>query len=275
MIPHLEDPLRRGWPLFVLAPGTKIPPKGHTGRKEATLSEDQIAEWLREYPSCNFGIDTDSAGLVVIDLDVPKEDQDPTELFGLDAWGALLHQYGINSEPRTYTVQTPSGGLHYYFTANPVLRIKNSNSVVAPGVDTKGINGQIVAAGSKTPKGEYRVVRHVDPIPMPHWLRRLLSERGVAQTRLDQLALERKEVTATDAYALGALRNEINNVISATQKNRNDTLNKAAFALRRFIPDFLDEEETREELLKAALSIGLPESEALSTIKSGFEARRE
>src|SRR2546421_4334548 len=100
---------RNGWPIFPLA--GKIPyeflapgQKSH-GHRDATTDSSQIAAWWSEHPKANIGLATGrAAGVIVVDMDVPKG------YFGLKE---LQEQYG--RLPPTRTVHTASGGLHYYF----------------------------------------------------------------------------------------------------------------------------------------------------------------
>jgi RepB DNA-primase from phage plasmid len=74
-------------------------------------------------------------------------------------------------------------------------------------------------------------------------------------------------------YALTALENEVLSVLATQEGSRNDALNKAAFALGQLVgADALSESTARGSLEDAAQQIGLSESEARATIKSGLDA---
>ncbi len=69
------------------------------------------------------------------------------------------------------------------------------------------------------------------------------------------------------------MREEFARLLSAGNGFRNDILNTAAFNLAQIVAGgALEEAHVRAGLIAAALAIGLPEGEALSTIKSGFAA---
>ena len=74
-------------------------------------------------------------------------------------------------------------------------------------------------------------------------------------------------------YAEAALRDEVARVRSASEGCRNNVLNCASFSLGQLVAGgVLDEGQVRAALMAAAASVGLPEPEAASTIRSGMTA---
>jgi hypothetical protein len=91
--------------------------------------------------------------------------------------------------PQTFTVRSPSGSIHFYFKmpadGGDVRSLTHKANVLAPGVDTKGTGGYVVGAGSRTPKGEYEIIRNAPFADCPPaWLNRI-RERGSANTRVE------------------------------------------------------------------------------------------
>jgi len=75
------------------------------------------------------------------------------------------------------------------------------------------------------------------------------------------------------AYADAALAAEVERVASAAEGTRNDTLNRAAFAVGQLVAGgALDGEAAAAALAGAAGTAGLPEREVSVTIRSGFTA---
>lgn len=77
------------------------------------------------------------------------------------------------------------------------------------------------------------------------------------------------------AFVNTAINNEISNVCNSVNGSRNDTLNKAAFALGQLVSATwanVDEHEIENLLLEAAQNCGLDENEARITIKSGLDS---
>ena len=76
-----------------------------------------------------------------------------------------------------------------------------------------------------------------------------------------------------NGYGAAALRNELDTLGRALEGTRNETLNRAAFALGQLIAGGeLYRAEVEATLLSTALRIGLEEREALATIRSGLDA---
>lgn len=120
--------------------------------------------------STGYGILTEKADLIVIDCDV-KGDVD-----GLDYFLNLCYRNNYNPDEHTLSVNTPSGGRHYYFLAHQkyesgASRIRSSVSKILPGVDVRADGGYIVGFGSVIDNGSYTLassVRAVDQVP--DWL---------------------------------------------------------------------------------------------------------
>lgn len=120
--------------------------------------------------STGYGILTERADLIVIDCDV-KGDVD-----GLDSFLDLCYRNNYDLDEHTLSVETPSGGRHYYFLAHQkyesgASRIRSSVSKILPGVDVRADGGYIVGFGSVINNGSYTLassVRAVDQVP--DWL---------------------------------------------------------------------------------------------------------
>lgn len=137
----------------------------------ATTDFAQIEEWWRgDLADTMVGIACGRvSNLWVLDIDVKTGD-------GAAALAALTATHG--PLPDTMTVDTPSGGRHYYFTY-PVDggEIFNSQSTVAPFIDVRGEGGFVVAPMNRTGAGEYKVSRSVRPTAAPAWLVELARQK--------------------------------------------------------------------------------------------------
>ena len=72
-------------------------------------------------------------------------------------------------------MRTPSGGMHLYFTAPLGIELHNSARTLAPYVDTRAWGGNVVAAGSVTPRGAYEALNQGPVAELPAWLLRELQ----------------------------------------------------------------------------------------------------
>ena len=152
---QLHDVVSQGYRLFPLTPGTKVPLKDSKGVIDATHEEHSITSWFTRHKGCNWGIagghiyDSDEF-IIFIDVDTKTGKSGQQEL------DTLIEQYG--NPPDTFTVETPSGGLHYYFRttikhARYRARLKGCRHI-----DIKCEGGYVVLFGSETPEGAYTVV---------------------------------------------------------------------------------------------------------------------
>lgn len=272
------DAAARGWYVFPLRPGTKKPglhgadrcrrtgdcAGGHLKWEERASTDPKRITLCWEMHAANIGVATGPSGLVVVDLDVPK-DKDSTDASGAAVFKVLCERAG-QPWPSTYTVRTPSGGLHLYFTAPDGVHLHNTASRLAPLVDTRAWGGYVVAAGSTTPAGRYEAVGGPVAVPLPRWLLCLLQPAPKpAQT-------PSVAVTARSGrYAKAALANECANVASAHVGTREGTLFRAARALGRFVAwGDLPRHVVEQALQEAGQAAGLTAAECRSTLRSAL-----
>ncbi|MFH0520403.1 bifunctional DNA primase/polymerase [Streptomyces sp. M41] len=273
----------RGWYVHPLRPGAKgsalhgertCPQTGEcTGghlkwEQRATTDPDRIrAAWAAG--AFNVGIATGPSGLVVVDLDVPKEksgkgSSDAPD--GATSFAALCERAG-QPVPLTYTVRTPSGGLHLYYDVPPDVRLFNTARTVAPNVDTRAWGGNIVAAGS-TPQGAYEVINGAPVATLPAWLLSLLQtpatpDRAPAPLLIPGQATRRAEV---------ALARETAAVRGTAEGGRNNRLLAGARALGRFVAWGEITQDAVETAFQAAgEAAGLSSGECRTTIHSALD----
>lgn len=93
---------------------------------------NQIRKWF-ENTNCNLAIRTGN-GLAVIDVDVKNSDE-----------GKKLILEKLKEFPNTFTVQTPSGGYHFYYRVDRLVKCRVR---VHEEIDIRGENGYVVGPGS-------------------------------------------------------------------------------------------------------------------------------
>ena len=271
------DAVLRGWHVFPCAVGGKRPALRGNWQELATASPDQVRDWWSRAPY-NIGIACGPSRLVVIDLDLVRDvtgDDDLADgalfpLSGADRLSRLAREHGERYPGGTYVVDTPSGGCHLYFSAADG-RARNSAGVLGPHIDVRAGGGYVVGAGSRIGGQAYTARNGVrEPAPLPSWLGRLVAEAPAALP-VPAPRLPVADLAQGRAYAMAALRAETSRVAAAVPGTRNDTLNRAAFSLGQLVAaGLLPPVPVITGLISAAMYAGLPEEEAVRTVRSGM-----
>ena len=150
---------RNGFYVFPLKPDEKTPL--HKGwQDEAVNKKEQIESWL-DLSRLNYGVKTgierDGKYLVVVDVD-NKDGKNGSESF-------INMTAGIpEDEVDTLTVETPTGGYHYYYWAPEPIGNKVD---VKEGIDVRGTGGYVVGLGSMIDDKEYTVYHRTKIIDIP------------------------------------------------------------------------------------------------------------
>jgi hypothetical protein len=252
----------RGFPVFRIKPRGKAP-LAVGWQQEATDDADQVRLLWQRYPRANIGL---ACGHDLWVLDVDGE-------CGHATLARLQAQHG--ELPTTVMSRTGSNSGHHLFFAgegpprNSVRRL--------PGLDVRVKGGAAVLPPSvHADGGRYRWMRgrspwELEPAAAPGWLIEVLSPPPEPLRAIGPIDLS----AVPTAYVVAALQGELDAVALAPAGQRNDTLNRAAFNLRRFIASgLLLERDVRDLLAGAAAAIGLDQREAEATIRSGLRARR-
>lgn len=262
----------RGWPVFPVAPGGKLPligsahpagdplrgcrgacgQDGH-GLYDAGTDAERIAAWWGGRSRANIGLRTGVA-FDVLDVDVKEAN-------GMATLAALLDEHGCL--PPGPSVSTPSGGLHFYFRPTG----HGNAAGFLPGLDWRGQGGYVVAPPSKVDGKPYEwgVGPSVGLSDAPTWLvallrpaRALTAPRGIVRR-------------SSSAYARRALEAEVGRLSMAPVGDRNHQLNRSAFSLGQLVAaGALDVREVVEALAATAGRIGLEAGEIAATIQSGL-----
>jgi len=228
---------------------------------------EQIHYWARTGRLQNVGIVCGkvSRNLVVMDLD------------GLAA--VELYESIFPELLNTFTVVTGSGkGKHLYYRVNDLPQSIRVNYANHNGLELRANGLYVVAAPSIHPDTHkpYTVPspRPILELPNLNQVRTWLYQQWLdKQPPKPQIPERTIGVCNTPRWAETALTNETRNVRQATEGNRNNRLNIAAYNLGQIIGDGqLPAGRVQNALLAAAIAAGLNEREALATIRSGMKA---
>lgn len=170
----LEDQLRdsavdlanRGFRVFPLKPNGRTP--AVEGWYDFATSDPKTVKrrWEERYAGCNIGV-IGHKNLLILDFDCKNDKQGMTSL-------DTLRICGLPED--TFTVTTPSGGVHTYLSVPQGTDITVSADRIDdfPGMDARCNGGYVIAPGSVTPKGTYTIVNGTTPSPAEPWLIEML-----------------------------------------------------------------------------------------------------
>ncbi|KOG67408.1 MULTISPECIES: bifunctional DNA primase/polymerase [Streptomyces] len=269
----------RGWHVHPLRPGAKTPalhgeercPRtgecagGHRKWEQRATTDPTRIERCWTHAPYNVGIATGPAGLLVVDLDMPKDKDEKGAPDGANCFLALCERAG-QPWPTTYTVRSARGGQHLYFAAPDGVRLHNTAGKLGALIDTRAWGGYVVAAGSTTATGDYHVVADAPVADLPAWLLAALTPPPRARGPVTLPSPGR-----AGAYAQAALRNETDSVRHAPEGTRNRTLVRAARALGRLVASGdLPHAVVEEALNGAGEAAGLTERECRPAVTSAL-----
>ena len=254
--------------VFPLLPATKEPHGllAPHGVKDATTDLATIRRWWARAPRANIGIAVGVGalfGVRILDED-PKNGGDRTLARLVATYGAV---------PTTPTQRSGSGGAHGLLRW-PSGSWKTKLISQTSGLELLGPGRYFVAAPSIHPlTGKAYVwttdLTH-DIAPAPAWLQKLA--RREERAPLDG---PRTEIVGGARYARAALISAVQRVEQAPDGDRNNTLNREAFGIARFvIAGHLDEDLVRRALEDAARVAGLEPHAIRNTISSALRGRR-
>jgi hypothetical protein len=234
-------------------------PRLRHGLTDASTDPRRIEMWWARWPDANVGLRT---GVVM----------DVADIDSAEGWHGLRHLLG-GAMPVGPEVRTGGGGWHFWFQP---LGYGNRVRVI-PGLDWRGDGGYVVAPPSRHASGALYswLIRPGKTLPRaPRLLRGLID--GPPPRPPEARTVRPTEIARPDRYAAAALIAEVDRVARAAVGTRNDTLNRAAFALGRLVAaGILDAWTVHIELERAAHHAGLGRVETARTIRSGLTAGQE
>jgi putative DNA primase/helicase len=177
-----------------------------------------IEKWWRRWPDAVISMPTGTrSDVIVLDIDVK---------LGKNGFDTLA-DFGKSILPVTPIAHTPTGGVHLYFSCNPV-EIRNSVGVkgLGLGLDMRGDGGQVVLPGP----GGYWWDQHcnfdtVAPMVAPAWLGYRPPKPVISSGRGRGL----------DPHKI--LETACNDIRNAAAGERHDVLNREAFLIGGLVAD--------------------------------------
>jgi Bifunctional DNA primase/polymerase, N-terminal len=247
----------RGWHVHPITPYRKKPPMIERWETHASTNPEQIHHWWHRTPYA-IGIATGPSGLVVLDLDAPKPGEPTPQQWatlgittGVGVLQALARQHQAMITP-TYTVRTPSGGWHLYYTAPRDVALRNTQHKIGWKIDTRAHGGYVLAPGNPIPPHGYELVDDREPAELPTWLHHALTPNPAPGHSAPAVAA----TTNPHGYVAAALEGECHRVRTAPPGRHNAILCRAAYALGQLIgAGLLDYHTAQAELTTAAQAL--------------------
>lgn len=244
-----------GVPVFPCVPGSKRPLTAH-GFQDASTDGDVINFWWRRQPDANIGVPTGAAGGIdVVDVDVHKTGA---------GYAAFEHARRAGFvEGWAWLVRTPSDGLHAYFLRSGEKE-QRSWQVPSKHIDFRGDGGYIIVPPSRVTGDDgltrsYRQIAgalHHQPWPVD-----AAGLRGF-------LDPPRPMRPPTDMPSVGARPDTLAAWVASRREGaRNGGL---FWASCRMAEEGHNLNATASLLGEAASAAGLPEREAMATIRSAY-----
>lgn len=135
----------------------------------------------------------------------------------------------------THTVATP-GGLHLYFRQPDGVQLRNTQSVLGANVDSRGLGGYVITAGSVRAEGIYRVVRARPVAELPNWLMAALTSAPTPAPPTPRHPSMTPLLNGrAEAYLRAVVDGECAAVAAATVGHRHQTLLRAARRLGHWV----------------------------------------
>lgn len=246
---NAEDLIRLNIPVFPCDDRKR--PLVAGGFKAATTDPDAIRASFSSSKAVMAGTPT-GISFFVIDIDIKSEFS-----------GLPWLEENEEAMPPTRRHRTRSGGLHLLFSADEYPR--NSASMIAPGVDVRGIGGYIIIP----PSPGYAVI---DPSPIadvPRWLLSACRKRPPAPPPETII----RGVGPTSERVLSRICRAAEKISGCPEGSRNDTLNREAYFLGVLAREGLTDRDTvYGAVYHAARQAGLPDPEVKATIRSALRA---
>lgn len=290
LVEHAIDYASRGWRVFPLNLRQKVSHKSaaHSdGRKWGqTTDADEIRRDFIQWPDANIGIVTgEASGFFVVETDTADGHGE-----GVDGAAELAKLEAMHGTlPATLEAISPSGSVHRYFK-HPGFKIKNSASLIGPGIDVRGDGGMVVGPPSvKLGKGVYSWRNDFPIADAPPWLFDRIAagnEKPEPDLSISQRAAALvvnphagygADASHGDGYIEAALRGEYDEVARASKGQRNSQLNTSSLKLGHYVGGgVLDERRVIDEMMAACKSNGLladdGREQCLASIESGLSA---
>jgi hypothetical protein len=206
--------------LFPVRPLDKRPPCFDDNLALATNDVALLSKWHAKYHAPNWGIALARSHLIVLDVDRKPGKRGQQTLNALEAKHGKL--------PPTFTVQSPTKGLHLYFRETEYVKHRALVSVHGFGLDIDSTNYVIAAGCQVAGGGMYRAITDAPIADAPVWFGEYLKENDAPD--FDQTPEVELDAPGNIAWAIHFLTHDAPHSIQG--RNGEFTLLMVAAALK-------------------------------------------
>lgn len=251
--------------LAYAAAGFPVCPFGKFGEKrpftthgilDASTNPEQIRKWWMDHLNAWVALASGKdAGFFVLDVDRPKF---PGDADGFDTLRELEEKYG--PLPVTASETSPSGGKHYFFKY--VEGLSSVAGYIGPKLDIRSDGYPIIVAPSVTDRGNYTAGKPIQEFiadlnnvaDAPAWFIERAKKKEAPKAKKTKAQPQKNGNTP---YGKKALAEEVSNIESACEGERNDTLNTVGFRIGQLIGSGqLERQHAFDELIAATAHWG-------------------
>ncbi len=268
--PLWSEPLALGFSIFPCQYLTKRPAVKWEAFQNTRADAATLAAWV----SSQYNVATATgalSGTWVLDTDSPE------------AEAAFLK---LGTVPDTLTAKTPRGRHRYYRYPAGVHIGNRAKLAGTKGIDVRGQGGYVMSPGSffwpdatEAAEGKLPGSYQWEQAPTlgaivdaPDWLLALVTRSNEPPVQYGELASPAVAVV-TSEYGRRALTAECNNLRAAVPGERNDQLNRSAFAIAQLVAGGdIVVAEAADAIRAAAAEIGLEPDEIEQTLGSGWKS---
>lgn len=259
--------------IFPIQPNMKIPyshiiDKDHRGGfYTATKDMAIINNWESKYKNCNWAIATGkTSNVIVIDLDIKGNAK------GFESYKKILENKP--QMQKTYTVKTPSSGIHFYYKYRPDIKSR-INFGEKGGIDIKSDGGYVLIPPSKIDTKNYEVIENVEIQEMPDWLAELLNPPKEQELpKATPILLQNSKQLTSTSLEHARKRGQIiydRYIKQATEGARNKVLLSMLCQMRDNIIPFGIAEEYTKAFVIDINATNFTLGEALVTLKQAYK----
>ena len=243
-----------------------IPLLRYSKRYKESWDNDTVYDIEKQDNITSYGIDLKRSNLVVLDCSITNDTD------GVEKAFSLFEEKGY--VPNTFSVSSPSGGLHFYFKAPKNISFEETK--ICDGVCLK-TEGYMVGPGSiikndSDEEQEYILNDEESDIEnLPNWIAKIVKKKDnrISQ-KTDEEVKENDEKTKEKLPSVVEQKQIVNwgitKVSRAEGKDRENTLNLISF----FLGKTRVEEDRAREIITAGIEAGLTEKIATLKFENGY-----